>query len=82
MKITDTHVTRIELSADDVDVILSATADKLYRDRKISPAEPVPVPPWAAPSAPGLAPVSDWKSRTETLRQQDGGAVVTITRTR
>lgn len=87
MKITDKHVTRIELSADEVDKFLANLADELYRTGDIpDPGRaaaymeppPLPVPPGAT-----VPPASRrWDTQKETKRDADGGAVVTITRTR
>lgn len=84
MKISDKHVTRIELSADEVDAVLSAMAERLYMDRKVPGVVAAPIPPWEIPAAaPASVPsVPKWDFDTETARALDGGAVVTVTRTR
>lgn len=89
MKITDMHVTRIELSADEVDSVICAVAGELYRTAKLPEPSPTGAPPWMAPSVPGTTPTIEtppmsraWDVTTETLRQQDGGAILTIRRSR
>lgn len=87
MKIIDKHVTRIELSADEVDKFLANLADELYRTGEIP--DPGRAAAWMAPpslpAAPGaiVPPISQpWTVQKETKRDADGGAAVTITRTR
>lgn len=88
MKITDTHVTRIELTADDVDAVLSGVADELYRTGEIPKRGALPawmVPPSLPPTAvDAVVPTVSraWNFSYETLRQEDDGAILTIRRSR
>lgn len=77
MKITDTNVTRIELSADEVTRAAVEYAEHVFHNG-VTEGES-PGMPYRADAPAAQQP---WKKSTETERRPDGGAVVTITRTR
>ena len=87
MKITDKHVTVIDLSADEVTQLLSNLGDQIYRTGEIP--NPGVTPRWMEPATPPSPagkplPVTSraWNLENGAVRLPDGGATVTITRTR